>query len=393
MSYCHHCYQSPNDLIRCSSCLNVWYCSSACRTSNWPIHLVDCTLDRPITTADQLVACVHRGYIPDDPETQRDFGFMHTPNHEEKIMRLNVYSKLILEHKVNTKTIRRWQKRGRLGEMMKQTFEAKVSSLGRQQEPYLWFYRHISTFDTPPPTLDETIAWLDEAYRQGWETIGRPSSDSDETIRSTIGGFTRPQADCFSFIILFSAHVHPRPGTKGWVSFGLCGCSSLGEEKLLVRQYTNLIRRVGFDVFCQAYELSSLPKLFSDNGLEITNRFVLDVLAGSPIFYKSVWYLKDLVCAENSEGEPLYLIPSVGWDYGFFNCRNQHEVAALRKAYKQVLTRPGADPIALHEACVTGKLFEHVSQFANGVKPDKKFRRLMKNAYPWNPLVSSESLL
>ena len=392
MSYCHHCHQSQNNLIRCSSCLNVWYCSSACRTSHWPIHLVDCTLDRPITTADQLVACVHMGYLPDDPETQRDFGFIHSPNHEEKIIRLNVYSKLILEHKVNTKTIRRWQKRGRLGEMMKQTFDAKVSSLGRQQEPYLWFYQHISTFDTPPRTLDETLAWFGEVHRLGWETIGRPSSDSDETIRSAIKGFTRPQVDCFLFIAFFSARVHPGPGTKGWVLFGLCGCGSLGEEKFLVRQYKNLIHRVGFDVFCQAYESSSLPNLFSDNELEITNRFVLDVLAGSPIFYKTVWYLKDFVCAEHGEDEALYPIPSVDWDYGFFNCRNQHEIAALRKAYNQVLTRPGADPLALHEACVTGKLFEYVSRFANGVKSDRKFRRLIRNAYPLDPLVSLGSI-
>lgn len=297
-------------------------------------------------------------------------------------MRLNVYSKLILEHKVNAKTIHRWQKGGQLGEMIKQTFDAKMSPLERQQEPYLWFCQHISTFDTPPRTHDETIAWLQKAQQEAWCFIGRSSSDSHDTIQSSVKGFTEPQADCFLFITFILAGQHPGPGVRGWKSFGLCGCTSLGEESYLVRQYKTLMLQVGFDVFCQAYDSSSLAKLFSDNGLEITNRFVLDVLEGSPKGYKTVWSLKEFVCAEHKVDEPLRPDRSISWDYGFFNCSNQQEIAALLKAYKQVLTRPEADPLALHEACVTGKLFEYVNRFANGLKPEEKFRRLIKNVYP-----------
>lgn len=382
MPYCHHCSESPTTLKRCSSCLSVWYCSPTCQTSDWPIHLVDCILDRPITTADQLVAYVYRRYLPSDPETQRDFGFIHSPDREETIMRLDVYSKLILEHKVNSKVIHRWQKGSQLGEMIKQTFDAKMTPLERQQELCLWFCQHMSTFDTPPRTQDETIAWFQKAQQEAWYFIGRPRSDSHDTIQSSIQTFTEPQADCFLFITLILAGQHPGPGVKGWMSFGLCGCNSLGEENYLVRQHKTLITQVGFDAFCQAYDSSSLTKLFSDNGLEIPNRFVLDVLAGSPTSYKSVWSLKDFVCAEHNVGEPLRPDRTISWDYGVFNCSNQQEMAALLKAYKQVLTRPDADPLALHEACVTGKLFEYVNKFASGLKPEEKFRRLIKNAYP-----------
>jgi len=382
MSYCHHCYESPKNLKRCSSCLSVSYCSSACQTSDWPIHLVDCILDRTITSADQLVAYVHRRYLPGDPETQRDFGFIHSPDRQDKIMRLEVYSKLILEHKVNAKIIHRWQKKGQLGEMIKQTFDTKMSSSERQREPYLWFCQHMSTFDTPPRSQDETKAWLNNAYREAWVLIGRSRSDSDETIQSFVEGLTEPQGDCFMFIAFLCVGLHPGPGVKGWKSFGLCGCGSLDEERDLCRQYKSLISQAGFDSFSQAYDSSSLPKLLSEHGLEVTNPFVLDVLANSPRGYKTVWTLKDFVCADHKEDEPLRPGPSISWDYGFCNCSNQQETKALIKAYKQVLIRPDADPLALHEACCNGKLFEYVNQFASGLKPEDKFRRLIKNVYP-----------
>jgi hypothetical protein len=124
---------------------------------------------------------------------------------------------------------------------------------------------------------------------------------------------------------------------------------------------------------------SSIPKLFAENGLEISQRFILDVL--NLRGYKSVWFLKDFVFADDEMARNGSAPPSIGLDYGFFNCQNVDEVIALQSAYKQVLLPTDADPLALHKACLRGELFEYVKQKAR-LKPQQLFKRLMKNPYP-----------
>jgi hypothetical protein len=77
------------------------------------------------------------------------------------------------------------------------------------------------------------------------------------------------------------------------------------------------------------------------------------------------------------------VIPSVGADYGFSNCRGPVEQAQLKAIYQQYFRRPNAQKYALHEACIQGKTFEHVSSVVPINKEQQTlFKRLMSNPYP-----------
>jgi hypothetical protein len=104
-----------------------------------------------------------------------------------------------------------------------------------------------------------------------------------------------------------------------------------------------------------------------------------DVLGGAP-GNKSVWDLKQYVITEDRPW-----IPSIGADYGFFNCRGEEEVLELKEVYRLLFSHHDVDPIKLHEAAIGGKLFQYVGQFG---KLKKKFNRIMKNPYPLTNFLS-----
>ncbi|KAG9074501.1 hypothetical protein FS749_013936, partial [Ceratobasidium sp. UAMH 11750] len=60
---------------------------------------------------------------------------------------------------------------------------------------------------------------------------------------------------------------------------------------------------------------------------------------------------------------------------------NGAEEAWLREVYKEILSRPDCDPLALHEACLRGELFDYCHELTNPSLPEE-FRRFMKNPYP-----------
>lgn len=77
------------------------------------------------------------------------------------------------------------------------------------------------------------------------------------------------------------------------------------------------------------------------------------------------------------------VIPSVGVDYGFWNCKGPAEQAQLKAIYKQYFQHPNAQDYALHEACIQGKTFEHVSSVVPmNAEQTVLFKRLMSNPYP-----------
>ncbi|KAJ7149222.1 hypothetical protein C8R43DRAFT_1192909 [Mycena crocata] len=80
------------------------------------------------------------------------------------------------------------------------------------------------------------------------------------------------------------------------------------------------------------------------------------------------------------------MTPSIAVDYGFMNCTSESEYQALRDLYKVIFERKDANPLKLHEACISGALYEYVL----GIMPElkkkqnraKKFKRLLCNPYP-----------
>jgi len=91
---------------------------------------------------------------------------------------------------------------------------------------------------------------------------------------------------------------------------------------------------------------------------------------------KSVWYLKQFVI---SEDDTAGLVPAVGVDYGFWNCKSQEDKQDLKKVYRQFFSHRDTNPVDLHNAAIQGNLFEYVGKF---VKLRKKFKKLMVNPYP-----------
>ena len=159
------------------------------------------------------------------------------------------------------------------------------------------------------------------------------------------------------------------------MEFGFCVCRDERGERSVAALYKQLIARSTFNEFYHSYDTSGLIALFNAKGLGGALRnipYLEDILRNSSI-KKSVWHLKAFVMARDAK-----LILSAAWDYGFFNCKTEDERAELKDVYTKYFQSPQANPIKLHEACLDGKLYEHVGCT---VKLKKKFNRLMKRWY------------
>ncbi|KAG8711217.1 hypothetical protein FRC11_003381 [Ceratobasidium sp. 423] len=221
----------------------------------------------------------------------------------------------------------------------------------------------------------------DESVQQTWQFIGGSASDGLSHIKSRIQGWPEEKQQAFRFTqMLLHTGFQLSPDFAEWIHFGFCGCKSRTEEAELWGSYIKLVKAAPFEKFYTAYKSSSLPTLFSANGLAITNPFILDVLGGTPHVNKSVWDLKQFAVGDYQK-----LIPSVTVDYGFMNCgdpesqETENVIHSLRQLYNRILTAPNANPLKLHEACLQGKLFQYARQVT---QVDIKFASLMKNIYP-----------
>lgn len=70
-------------------------------------------------------------------------------------------------------------------------------------------------------------------------------------------------------------------------------------------------------------------------------------------------------------------IPTITCDYGFANCNTLEDKCTLVEIYRQVLGR--ANPMDLHQACITGRLFWFASAF---LEMDQEYNLLLRNPYP-----------
>ncbi|QRV98531.1 MYND Zn-finger protein [Ceratobasidium sp. AG-Ba] len=375
---CQHCKRSPKTLKRCAACSGAWYCDASCQKADWLIHILDCNIGRPITSADRLGAAVRQGIPPVDAATRTDYGFLHTPRPDDIEKRMKVYGLLIDGLGIRPKTIHQWSQAGALSRMMKATFDSNLSETQRQGVDYQWFSENQSTFGGPPPQDVATNMWLLEAHQKARERISRTTKNSEFDALRSIDGFE----DYFLFYTLMLQGARPAPcdGTGLWESFGFCACFDQNEEGYLGSRYLSLFRTATFQEFIHACDNSTLLELFSAYGQNIQSPHIRDVIR-SIRSRKSVWTLKDFVCADDElrrDSKPALPICA---DYGFFNCRNQDEESCLRGIYKNILDRPDSDPLALHQACLQGRIFEYCSELVT-LSPPAKFRRLMKNPYP-----------
>lgn len=290
---------------------------------------------------------------------------------------LGLYIGLVNHLEIKPQTLHQWRLEGTLVQNIKTAFQ-KLPEQSRGGY-YAWFLKNEYVLNTslPAPPAVEL-----EEFKRAWVLLGGSAADSEAAIKAKIATWSEERQTCHAFYVVLVSGWHPAPMQDMWVNFGYCACHHLHEEIALSRIYKELIEKCTFDDIVAAYETSTLLALFDSKGIHYQHISGLeDVLAGSPVIFKSVWWLKQFVMAEEDD-ECVHLQPSVRVDYGFINCKDEDEFDALKRLYKQVLDMPQVDPVQLHHASIQGRLFEYLGGQVNLTKKKKKFARLLKNPYP-----------
>ncbi|QRV85755.1 MYND Zn-finger protein [Ceratobasidium sp. AG-Ba] len=352
--FCQSCKKSGTKLKRCGSCSKVWYCDSVCQKNNWPIHLVDCNLGRPITTADRLVAFAYQDKFPIDPGVLRDYEFDAALTIDAQTKLLNMYMGLILGLGVKAKALHQARLSGKLIEFVKSSFGAAAPLPEGHEEYYPWFLKH-SYLLSPSLVHNEPSIYKEQSYVDSWRFIG--GSHDDDYVQ-------------------ISKQLETWPDTR----------FTEAEEDELALSYKALVHAVSFDELHGAFAAGNMPALFAAHGMPLKSRFLLGLFGpGAPLQYKPVWDLKEFAW-----GQPNRAKPKSHMRYGFNNCRNEGEVDALKAVYKRIFSHPNADPLAWYDAYEKGKLFEYMNN-ATKLRPKERFERLLKDVNRCvGPLQSAE---
>ncbi|KAH9855766.1 hypothetical protein C2E23DRAFT_549099 [Lenzites betulinus] len=402
-----HCKSKPgeSELKLCAGCKNVRYCSKACQTGHWRLHIFHCVPNRPIGTAHYLSrACVERR-IPLHAQTRKDFGF----DNAERILGGGAEAKLlglwtaVFDNDVREREVQKWQAEGRLVEGIKATFARLPTH--EQGAYYSWFLNHQRVlYDSPTNDImehDRVQRVLADFARKAWVKAGGSPQDSLSTIDARIHSLPSPIRLCHQFYRLLTLNVRPGPQDEEWMAFGFVAATD-PRDKLdsieITSQYFNLHERCTFDEFCTAYQTSSILELANAHSIDMTSRltsstavFFRDVMSESPRRFKSVWYLKQyaalLVSAARAPSTPpLRPHRAIHADYGFVNCEYPSEMRLLDELYMKYFAHPDANPLDLHKACMEGALAEYLGRFVELNPRVETYRRLLKNPYP-EPLV------
>lgn len=378
---------------RCSFCSRGFYCSESCQNQSSLYHIFQCSR-RPLTTADYLFKSLVEDQLSEEEEVLEDFGFNHLPSFADKCKLFGLYQGL-LSDKIGPEEVHKWRVEGTLVANIKD-FYYKIPETHRGGY-FPWFLNHTDILDrcmTKEESVEQMLAkFLDKA---------RPYLDPEDQNKDRKE--LKPEAKARSYLMLAATlHMaHPHPMEQNWHAFGFCTCNGEREQGTLGGLYQALLtgdelfedvwsnlkfpmpgRRKGqtatFPEFWQAFEAGKLIQLMDSKGLKdqrIKFPFLEEFLSVPPAGpWPSVWDLKQFVAiADPAEFLPS---PAVQVDYGFMNCRTFEETCTLMEIYKRILGK--ANPLALHEACLAGKLFEFAGKFD---KMDETHRRLMKNFYP-----------
>ncbi|KAJ7821524.1 hypothetical protein B0H14DRAFT_2519288 [Mycena olivaceomarginata] len=367
-----------------SGCTEV-YCSQSCLGKSADGHARYCTNPyRALTTADTLATATFRDMFPDDPRTNEDFFFNRIRTPHDKTHLFGLYIGILKYLEVNPSTLHEWRLSGTMVTNIKALYEP--IPIGSRGGYYSWFLKHLDIFDPPPNALGEgqVLKEMRAAQVKLWNTIGDfPSQDHDEIWSFVSTHWSRERVHFFLFRSM-SGICHPSPEFDFWVDFGFCACHDESEEQFLSFTYGMLIRGCSYNEFLKAYTDSTIIQLLDAKGLRgrrIIHPYLEDVLSGPPV--KSVWDLKKHVHAKSIRSD---LIPTVAVDYGFMNCTSDREYQDLRDLYKNIFERRYTNPLELHEACVSGSLYDYVLGLFPEMKEKKKraakFQRLLRNPYP-----------
>lgn len=369
--------RKPGSKRRCSGCHEAFYCDAQCQKADWPAHKVN---DCLATTAHRLARAVYKDLLPLDQPTLNDYGFTKALTTDDKQKLFGLYVGLIMYNRVKPQTLHEWRLNGTLVRNIKDVYEAIPEQ--HRGGYYPWFLQNQYVLDSSlkPPSAED---YVNSMILRAWKFIGGSETDTVDQITTKLKTWPRNKARCHWLYATLLSQAHPAPEEDVWIPFGFCVCDEFSEMALGVL-YEELIRRCTFEEFYTAFETSKLADLMDAKGFKRRRLSFPDlesVLSTSPHMNLSVWDLKQLVYSEErGPGR----VPSVFVDYGFGNCKDEGERGDLKRVYKEYFEagRARAEPLKLHEACIAGKLFEHVSGVVRLKKDVKKYTRLMKNVYP-----------
>ncbi|KAI6137196.1 hypothetical protein F5141DRAFT_72594 [Pisolithus sp. B1] len=355
---------------RCSKCRGPWLCSERCE-KKWGYygHTVNCAIDRPLDTADQLVRACWTNFLDIlDKDTKEDFRFTRFASVFDVQRLFAVYANLVRHMGIESRELHKWQKESTLAENIIAKYEVTP---GRSRGGYyLWFRQNLHVFNSRGGSHDFLAAarsFLDPADRE---------KEPYQLV---------PEAKRKSFILyaLLLNGYHPDPSVESekdlYFEFGFAtGCGSEGEQ-VLPLVYRNLISKCSFTKFWTAFQSNNLVALMDAEGFRRMRKGVQHLETFMKInnneTHITVWHLRLFVHSLGVDPPP-----SVTADYGFFNCQTVEEKFALKGVYKELLESPSVDPMKLHAACIKGKLYH----FARGHEPklQQRFERIMTNRYP-----------
>ncbi|KAF8655329.1 hypothetical protein AX16_003102 [Volvariella volvacea WC 439] len=140
----------PGD-IKCKGCEKAWYCGDECRNAHWDYHFFDCKPLQPKHSGFHLVRAVYEDEIPDDVQTQLDFGFSRCRTDTERSNLLGLYTGVIKIMGIRAKAIYRWKNNGTLAQRIQELYETRKQ--GERGDYYEWFLRNKWALDdsVPPP--------------------------------------------------------------------------------------------------------------------------------------------------------------------------------------------------------------------------------------------------
>ena len=337
--------------------------------------------------------------MPQEEDVLEDFGFNNLLFSGDQPYLLGVYRGLYLSDNFSAEDIHEWRVGGILVDKIKE-FYYRIPE-NRRGTYFHWFLKNSHILEHPMTYYEAQEKLIATFYDKATPYL--EAEDRDKTARDM-----KPRAKGASYYLLAGMllRMRPNPIDENWYSFGFVTCRGEDEESALLELYQLLLTEsdgsffyefhnrhrgvfppVPFTQFWKAHEAGTLIQLMDSKGLKkLRSRlpFLEGFLSAPPAGpHPSVWNLKRFLEIDDPMDYPP--VPSVRCDYGFLNCDTFEETCILMEIYGRVLKT--ANPLALHQACIAGKLFEFASGY---VRMEERWRPLMWNPYPLKEVVEWE---
>ncbi|KAI9736765.1 MAG: hypothetical protein M1834_000969 [Cirrosporium novae-zelandiae] len=395
------CVCGEETTYKCSKCHRDWFCTENCEDNSPASHSFRCNLGRPLDSADYLYLACIQDEMPDDPQTLVDFGFNRLYNFMERSALLGLYKGLLLYSDVPAPTLHDWQVNGSLVENITDIYMRIPENCRGHYFP--WFCKNKHILDGSKNEDESLQEFVSTFYDEARLHLQVEDRDKDPTA-------LQPEAKriAFTFFALTLHGTHPSPDQEElYYSFGFCTSIDERNEDALGGLYQALltgnkfwkefrasphadpiydslfpITPCTFAEFWQAFESGKLIQLMDERGLREQRQDFTAQGLDTFLSYRpggacpSVFTLKHFLAQKDTINAPAPVLV----DYGFQNCRTHRDNLRLKEVYNRLLNKMGVGPLALHQACISGKLFQFTKSFIPDIEP--RFELLMHNLYP-----------